>query len=103
MSETAPAPLQDRRRASREAIERLVAKRTEMLSLYSELAALRPFERARTASWSSTTSTESPGRIWIRAVWNAICRAWGKSWRSGSNWRTESSRPSPSPLAEHDC
>ncbi len=45
MNEAAPrAPLQDRRRASREAIERLVAKRTEMLSIYSELAALRPFD-----------------------------------------------------------
>ncbi len=41
MSETAPL---DRRQASRAAIDGLVNRRSEMLSLYNELAELRPFE-----------------------------------------------------------
>ena len=36
----------DRRKGSREAIQRLVEHRTEMLALYGELASHRPFEKS---------------------------------------------------------
>ena len=44
MSETAPAPIHDRRQASRAAIARLVEARDEMLALYHQLVAQRPYE-----------------------------------------------------------
>ncbi len=44
MNDIAPQAPVDRRRASHEAIRRLVDTRTEMLSLYASLAKMRPFE-----------------------------------------------------------